>query len=119
MTARVDGRAVELALTEHRYPPLDLLAAGGGTVTLQWAAALPPDARDLAFTSQYAPGAGTVQMSVLVAPDPVALGRIGHGDGGRTHHRAAERRRRTADRAGAAAGRPRAARPCSTPCAAR
>ena len=44
-------------------------------------------------------------MSVLLAPDPLPLGRIGHADGGRDHDRALTRRPRPAE----AAARPGAA----------
>ena len=84
VSAEVDGRVVDLTVVDRRYPPVDLLAAGGGTVTLEWSAALPGDARQVAYTDRYDPGAtSAVQMSVLVAPDPVPLGRIGHEDNGR------------------------------------
>jgi ABC-type nickel/cobalt efflux system permease component RcnA len=83
LTARVDGRVVELAVTEHRYPPVALLAAGGGTVTVLFAADLPAGAQRVELTDRYDPGPSTVQMSVLLAPDRTQLGRIGRGDGGR------------------------------------
>jgi nickel/cobalt exporter len=85
VTAQVDGRSVGLTLTEHRYPPLDLLAAGGGTITLVWAVPLPAGAQQVRFTDRYQPGGRTtVQMSVLVASDPIPLGAISHADGGRS-----------------------------------
>jgi nickel/cobalt transporter (NicO) family protein len=84
VSAEVDGRVVDLTVVDRRYPPVDLLAAGGGTVTLEWSAALPGDARQVVFSDRYDPGAtSAVQMSVLVASDPVPLGRIGHEDNGR------------------------------------
>jgi ABC-type nickel/cobalt efflux system permease component RcnA len=83
LTARVDGRVVELAVTEHRYPPVALLAAGGGTVTVLLAADLPAQAQWVELTDRYDPGPSTVQMSVLLAPDRTQLGRISRGDGGR------------------------------------
>lgn len=85
VTVTVDGRPVALTPTRHTYPPADLLAAAGGTVALEWTAPLPADARDLTVVDRYAPGPkSVVQMSVLVPPDPVPLGRIGHADGGAT-----------------------------------
>jgi nickel/cobalt exporter len=84
VTAEVDGTPLDLALAEHRYPPLDLLGAGGGTVTLVWTAHPPSGARQLLVTDRYDPGRTTVQMIVLVPPDPVELGPIRHADGGRT-----------------------------------
>ena len=85
VTAQVDGRAVDLTLTGKAYPPADLLAAAGGTITLQWRGELPADAHQVVFTDRYEPGGRpAVQMSVLVADDPVELGRIGHADEGRT-----------------------------------
>jgi nickel/cobalt transporter (NicO) family protein len=85
LSARVDGQPVELAVTERRYPPADLLGAGGGAITLGWAAPLPAGAHELVLTDRYEPGPkSTVQMSVLVPSDPVALGPIGHADSGRT-----------------------------------
>jgi ABC-type nickel/cobalt efflux system permease component RcnA len=83
LSARVDGRVVELAVTEHRYPPVALLAAGGGTVTVLLAADLPAGAQQVELTDRYDPGPSTVQMSVLLAPDRTRLGRISHADGGR------------------------------------
>jgi nickel/cobalt transporter (NicO) family protein len=85
VAAQVDGRLVDLALTRRSYPPVDLLAAAGGTITLEWTGALPADAHQVVFTDRYEPGGrAAVQMSVLVADDPVELGRIGHADEGRT-----------------------------------
>jgi nickel/cobalt transporter (NicO) family protein len=85
VTAQVDGRPVDLTVARQSYPPVHLLAAGGGTVTLEWTGALPADAHEVVFTDRYEPGGRpAVQMSVLVPADPVELGRIGHTDGGRT-----------------------------------
>lgn len=85
VSARVDGGPVALTPAEHRYPPLDLLAAGGGTITLTWTVAVPADARQVTVTDTYEPGGRTtVQQSVLVAPGPIPLGPITHSDGGRT-----------------------------------
>lgn len=85
VTAQVDGRTVDLTVTGRRYPAVDLLAAAGGTITLEWRGELPADAQQVVFTDRYEPGGRpAVQMSVLVAADPVELGRIGHADEGRT-----------------------------------
>lgn len=85
VTVEVDGHPVPLALSQRRYPPVDLLAAGGGVITLIWTAPLPADAGQVRVVDRYEPGsATTVQMSVLVAPDPVPLGRITRADGGRS-----------------------------------
>ena len=85
VTATVDGRPVDLTLVRRSYPPVDLLAAGGGTVTLEWTGPLPADARGLELADRYDQGLKTtVQMSVLLAPDAVPVGRIGHGDRGRS-----------------------------------
>jgi nickel/cobalt transporter (NicO) family protein len=85
VTAQVDGRPVDLTPTQRRYPAVDLLAAAGGPVTLEWTGALPADAHQVVVTDRYEPGEkSTVQMSVLVPPDPVTLGHIGHADGGRS-----------------------------------
>ena len=83
--ARIDGAPAVLTMTGHTYPPLNLLAAGGGVISIEWTAALPAGAQQVVFTDGYVPaGRTTVQMSVLVPSDPVPLGPIGHGDGGRT-----------------------------------
>ena len=75
---------VELAVTNTTYPPIELLAAAGGTVSLTMTAPVSADAHLLAITDTYDPGIrSTVQMSVLVPPDPIPLGRIGHADQGR------------------------------------
>jgi len=85
VAVQVDGRSVDLTLTGHTYPPAALLAAAGGTVTLEWTGALPADAHQLVVTDRYeTAGRPAVQMSVLVPPDPVPLGRIAHADGGRS-----------------------------------
>jgi ABC-type nickel/cobalt efflux system permease component RcnA len=85
VTAQVDGRPVDLTVASHTYPPVDLLAAAGGTISLEWTGQLPADAHQVVFTDRYDSGTrSTVQMSVLVAPDAVELGHIGHDDGGRS-----------------------------------
>ncbi|MFF4250687.1 hypothetical protein ACFY1L_05700 [Streptomyces sp. NPDC001663] len=82
---RVNGRTVPLTVTGSAYPAYELLAAAGGTVTVELAAVLPEGSRDVVFTDEYAPpGRTTVQMDVLVADaDPARLGGITHADGGR------------------------------------
>lgn len=84
VNVRVDGVVADLSPGENRYPPVDLLAAGGGTVSLTWTARLPARAGQVVVTDRYDPGRSTVQMSVLMAPEPVTLGPIRHADGGRT-----------------------------------
>jgi nickel/cobalt transporter (NicO) family protein len=85
VTAQVDGRTVDLAGSRPHYPPVDLLATAGAAITLEWTGALPAGAHRVVVTDRYEPGVkSTVQMSVLVPPDPVALGRIAHADGGRS-----------------------------------
>jgi ABC-type nickel/cobalt efflux system permease component RcnA len=85
VAVQVDGRPVGLALTGHTYPPVGLLAAAGGTVSLVWRGDLPADAHQVVVTDRYATaGRPAVQMSVLVPPDPVPLGRIAHADEGRS-----------------------------------
>ncbi|GAT69818.1 putative high-affinity nickel transporter [Planomonospora sphaerica] len=82
---RVDGRAVPLALAERTYPAYRLLAAAGGTVTIELAAPLPPGARSIVFTDRYAPGRTTVQTNALVADaDPAPLEAVTRADHGRT-----------------------------------
>lgn len=82
---QVDGEAVDLQPTDVSYPPLDVLAAGADAVRLTWTGVLPSDARDLRIHDGYDPGAvPKVQMSVLVAPDPVPLGAIAHADRNRS-----------------------------------
>jgi hypothetical protein len=84
VVASVDGVPVDLTPIRHTFPALDLLAAGGGTITLEWTAPLPAGAHEVAFTDDYAPGGRTtVQMSVYVPSDPVPLGAIRHAEGGR------------------------------------
>jgi nickel/cobalt exporter len=84
VAAQVDGAPVDLTPTRLAFPALDLLAAGGGTITLEWAAPLPAGAHEVAFTDDYAPGGRTaVQISVYVPSDPVPLGAIRHAQGGR------------------------------------
>lgn len=107
--AEADGQTLALAVTDRRYPPLDLLAAGGGTITLTLSAPLPTKADRLTVTDDYEPGAKTiVQMSVLSAADPIDLGPITHADNGRTVgvalHRVAGTGTTVAAPAGAASG---------------
>ncbi|MEE1765131.1 HoxN/HupN/NixA family nickel/cobalt transporter [Streptomyces sp. SP18BB07] len=82
---RVNGRTVPLTVTRSAYPSYHLLAAAGGTVTVELAAVLPTGSHDIAFTDGYAPpGRTTVQMDVLVAEvDPANLDGITHADEGR------------------------------------
>ena len=85
VTSTVDGVPVDLAVTDTAYPPVELLAAAGGTITLTMTAPVAADAHQLAITDTYDPGiTSTVQMSVLVPPDPIPLGRIGHAEQGRS-----------------------------------
>ena len=85
VTATVDGAAVDLVVTGTQYPPAELLAAAGGTVTLTMTAPVAADTHRLTVADTYEPGIkSAVQMSVLVPPDPIPLGRIGHADGGRS-----------------------------------
>ena len=85
LSAEIDGVPVDLASTENHYPPIELLAAGAGTVTLVWTAALPENAQHLVLTDHYEPGARTaVQTSVLIAPEPIALGPISRTDANRS-----------------------------------
>jgi ABC-type nickel/cobalt efflux system permease component RcnA len=87
VSVQLDGAPVELTDTGRTYPPAALLAAAGGTVTLEWAAPLPADAHDVVVTDRYVTaGRPAVQMSVLLAAgsDAVDVGPIGHADEGRT-----------------------------------
>ena len=85
VTATVDGAAVDLVVTGTQYPPAELLAAAGGTVTLTMTAPVAADTHRLTVADTYEPGIkSAVQMSVLVPPDPIPLGRIGHADDGRS-----------------------------------
>lgn len=84
VSVRIDGHDAALRLVSRSYPDLDLLAAGGGTITLHWATDLPPASMSLDFHNGYAPGRTVVQAAVLNAPNPVPVGRIVHADGGRT-----------------------------------
>ncbi len=85
VTATVDGAPVDLVVTGRSYPPTELLTAAGGTISLTMTAPLSAGVHQLALTDTYDPGIkSTVQMSVLVPPDPVPLGRIGHADQGRS-----------------------------------
>jgi nickel/cobalt exporter len=93
-----------LRLVGRSYPDLALLTAGGGTITLTWAADLPPGARSLEFHNGYEPGRTVVQAAVLTARYPVPIGRIGHADDGRTLTAALN----------AAAGEPAATAPTDT-----
>ena len=78
------------------------------------------DAHQLAITDTYDPGiTSTVQMSVLVPPDPIPLGRIGHADQGRSMTVALNPATASAPEAAAQGPAPRPGRRCSTPCAAR
>ncbi|SHN34541.1 nickel/cobalt transporter [Cryptosporangium aurantiacum] len=82
---RVDGAVVPLTVTGHAHSEYALLAAGGGTVTLEATAPLPAGARNVVLTDGYRPGRTAVQMDVLVAKDdPVGAEAIIHADGGRT-----------------------------------
>ncbi|MGW0943276.1 HoxN/HupN/NixA family nickel/cobalt transporter [Streptomyces sp. NPDC002623] len=106
---RVNGRTVPLTVTGSAHPAYELLAAAGGTVTVELAAVLPEGSRDVVFTDEYAPpGRTTVQMDVLVADaDPATLGGITHADGGREITLALEQ-------AGTPTGRPTPARSAPT-----
>ncbi|MEJ2864778.1 hypothetical protein [Actinomycetospora flava] len=84
LVVEADGVRLPLRLTDQRYPPAPLLAAGGGTITLTWAADLPGGARRLAVHDAYDPAPTVVQAGVLVPSDPVPVGDIAHADGGRT-----------------------------------
>ena len=83
--ATADGVPVDLAVTDTTYSPIELLAAAGGKVSLTMTAPVSADAHGLVITDTYDPGiTSTVQMSVLLSPDPIPIGRIGHADQGRT-----------------------------------
>lgn len=86
LEVRVDGRAVALKVTGSTYPPYELLAAAGGSVSVEALADLPAGARAVTFTNGYAPGSRTtVQEDVLVAArHPVRPAGIERADGGRT-----------------------------------
>lgn len=84
LTVLVDDRPADLRVVEATYPPLDLLAAGGGTIALSWTADLPPTAQSIRVTDTYDPGRTIVQAAVLQPAGPLPVAHIGHADGGRT-----------------------------------
>lgn len=81
----VDGAPVAVTLATRSAPALELLAAGGGTLTVVVSAPLPAGASGVAVTNGYDPGRGTVQADALVAADgSPAPAAVAHADGGRT-----------------------------------
>ena len=56
VAAQVDGRTVPLTLVTHTYPPADLLAAAGGTITLERTSGLPADAHQVSFVDRCGTG---------------------------------------------------------------
>jgi ABC-type nickel/cobalt efflux system permease component RcnA len=86
LSLTVDGRTVPITVTGSSYPDQTLVASGGGTVSVQATAPLPPGAHQVEFRDAYDSGPSTtVQMSVTTAPDaPAVAGDITHADGGRT-----------------------------------
>ncbi|SDM51546.1 HoxN/HupN/NixA family nickel/cobalt transporter [Allokutzneria albata] len=83
--AKADDKPLTLTLTDRRYPPLELLRAGGGVITVVLTAPLPAGAGTVTFTDNYEPGTtSTVQMSVLTGIPPLDLGPITRADSGRT-----------------------------------
>jgi ABC-type nickel/cobalt efflux system permease component RcnA len=85
LVVRADGQAIALEVTGSTYPPYELLAAGGGTVSVEAMADLPSGTRTVTFTDAYDPGTRTtVQENVLLAAHrPVRPSGIEHGNGGR------------------------------------
>lgn len=85
LSVSADGLALAPQLVARTYPPLDLLAAGGGTITLVVAAPVAAGAGEIVVRDAYDPGRGTVQADVLVAADaPDAVAGVAHADDGRT-----------------------------------
>jgi nickel/cobalt exporter len=65
-----DGAPVDLTVSGSSYPPYDLLAAGGGVITVRASAPLPASTGAFAVTDGYIADQKTrIQMSVLVAKD--------------------------------------------------
>ncbi|MEU4694033.1 hypothetical protein [Actinoplanes sp. NPDC023714] len=65
-----DGAPAELSVTGSSYPPYDLLAAGGGAITVRATAPLAASTGAFAITDGYIAEQKTrIQMSVLVAKD--------------------------------------------------
>ncbi|GAA0469643.1 hypothetical protein Ade02nite_32640 [Paractinoplanes deccanensis] len=83
---RVDGRAEPLTITSAAYPAYDLLAAGGGTISVRGTAPLPAASRQVTVRDGYRPGQPTsVQMSVTLARGAaLAPSDIHHGESGRS-----------------------------------
>lgn len=87
LTVTVDGRPTPLAVAAPASTggvSADLLAAGGGTLTLRFTAPL-DGANEIVVSDRYAPARTTVQSSVLVAArDAAPIGSIERSDGGIT-----------------------------------
>ncbi len=70
LAVATDGAPAELVVTGSVYPPYDLLAAGGGVITVRAGAPLSASAGAFAVTDGYVADQKTrIQMSVLVAAD--------------------------------------------------
>lgn len=82
----IDGQAAEIAVTGANYPPYDLLAAGGATITIHATTPLNADSRQVAFSDHYEVAASSiVQMAVSLSSDAtLTVGDITHTRDGRT-----------------------------------
>jgi ABC-type nickel/cobalt efflux system permease component RcnA len=85
LSLTVDGVPMPVTVTGSSYPDPALLAAGGGTVTIQATAPLPAGGRQIELRDAYDSGQPTtVQMSVTLTPGTPAPGEVSHADSGRT-----------------------------------
>lgn len=85
-TLAIDGVPTAMTLVSNGYAPLELIAAGGGSIQVHFTAPSPGGgAHSVRFDNRYDPGRSTVQSSAIVPNDGSAtVGAIRRSDDGRS-----------------------------------